>query len=189
MAEKDKKVRSAKKAPSTGGARGQRKPKVDSPVLAELLELLPQLDEEGLAFLLEQAHVHRYNMEVQRLNEATERAQERAKAGSGQGRSSAPRAQSAGEEAMSIKRSADGMTYHVVAGGKWKMFSADEMAALVRITRSGDERPEVSRRIYAWLDRERRDALDDLGIGKPPSPRLAELVRVLSESFAPPSAR
>ena len=35
---------------------------------AELAALLPQLDEEGLAFLLEQAKVHLHNMEVDRLN-------------------------------------------------------------------------------------------------------------------------
>ncbi|HUW40756.1 MAG TPA: hypothetical protein VMV90_07070 [Rectinemataceae bacterium] len=147
------------------------KAKPPSPALEELLDLLPQLDEEGLGFLLEQAHIHRYNMEVERLNEESEALA--AKGGPAPAKSSL----------MRLERSADGSTYHVVFEDKWKMFSAEEIAALVRITRSGEEGGEIARRVYAWLDRERRDALDDLGIGKPPSTVLAELVRLLLASF------
>ncbi|MGO8693530.1 MAG: hypothetical protein ACLQMF_07625 [Rectinemataceae bacterium] len=147
------------------GARGAGR------ILKELLDILPRLDEEGLAFLLEQARVHLYNMEAERLDREAESASA--------GAASAPEKRSG----MRLERSADGRTYHVVAGGKWKMFSAEEIAALVRITRSGEEGGEVARRVYAWLDRERGDALDDLGIGKPPSPALAELVRMLLASF------
>ncbi|HSV55843.1 MAG TPA: hypothetical protein VLH39_01880, partial [Magnetospirillaceae bacterium] len=56
----------AKRAARTGGDR-----RLD--LLDELTILLGELDEEGLDFLLEQAHVHRYNMEVERLTEAEER--------------------------------------------------------------------------------------------------------------------
>jgi len=167
-----KKVGAADRPPRSRPSRSSGK-KAARPVLEELLELLPQLDDEGLAFLLEQAHVHRYNMEVERLNETADRA------------ASAKEPPSPGKStAMRLERSTDGLTYHVVAGGQWKMFSSDEMAALVRITRSGDAREEIARRIYAWLDRERPDALDDLGIGKPPSLALAELLRLLLTSFA-----
>ncbi|MDA8425221.1 MAG: hypothetical protein M0Z80_03710 [Treponema sp.] len=150
------------------------KAKPPSPALEELLDLLPQLDEEGLRFLLEQAHIHRYNMEVERLNEESEALV--AKGGPAPTKSSG----------MRLERSADGRTYHVVSEDKWKMFSAEEIASLVRITRSGEELGEIARRVYAWLDRERRDALDDLGIGKPPSAALAELVRLLLASFSGP---
>jgi hypothetical protein len=152
-------------APKPGSKAGRR-----SSVLEELLDLLPQLDEEGLEFLLEQAQVHRYNMEVEALDREA-------------GSDSAKAATAEKRPPMHLERSADGRTYHIVSDGKWKMFSAEEIAALVRITRSGDDGGEIARRIYAWLDRERGDALDDLGIGKPPSLALAELVRLLRASF------
>ena len=34
----------------------------------ELRSLIPKLDEEGLTFLIEQAHIHLYNLQVDSLN-------------------------------------------------------------------------------------------------------------------------
>ena len=157
-----------------------RKPK-KNPVLDELLALLPELDEEGLAFLLEQAKVHRYNMEVEKLNAISDRV---AAAGP-RPTPSGPRSTSS---VLRIERSEDGATYHLVAGSDWKMFTAEEMASLVRIARSGEGEEEISRRLRAWLARERRDVFLDLGLDGPSIGMAKEIARLLAETFPPRSA-
>jgi hypothetical protein len=147
-----------------------------SPALAELIALLPELDDEGIAFLLEQAKVHHYNMEVERLNAISERA---AASGSAKAPKAAPLA------ALRIERSADGSTYHLVAGGDWKMFTAEEMAALVRITRSGEAAEEVARRLRAWLARERKDVYLDLGLDGPSIGMARDIAEVIAKAFPP----
>lgn len=153
-------------------------------LLKELKSLLEELDEEGLDFLLEQAHVHRYNMEVERLNEAEERREAgRAEAGAAGGRAASR------TPPLRIERSRDGETYHVVSGGRYKMFSAEEMLALVRIAHANPEDAVAGRGLYRWMSRERTDALADLGFAGPSDSGLAGLAALLRKSFAAPPKR
>lgn len=150
-------------------------------LLKELKALLDELDEEGLGFLLEQAEVHRYNMEVERLNEARERRRA--------GRPSASSAAATRPSSLRIERSEDGQTYHVVSDEHYKMFTAEEMLALVRIAHANDDPMEGARGLYRWLARERSDALADLGLKGASAPGLADLAELLKGSFAPPTKR
>jgi hypothetical protein len=149
-------------------------------VLEELLALLPELDDEGIAFLLEQARVHRYNMEADRLNAIAERA-------AAADVSPPSRGAATGASALRIERSADGSTYHLVAGGDWKMFTAEEMAAMVRITRSGEGGEETAGRLRAWLARERRDVFLDLGLDGPSIGMARDLAALILKTFPPRS--
>jgi len=190
MATTGKKAVPKKAAPKASRAAGGKAP-ARSAAREELEALLPELDEEGIAFLLEQARTHRYNMEVERLNEVASRTIGRG--GAGPVAEGAPAGggllRPGAEPGLRIERSADGSTYHIVAGGAWKMFSAEEMAALVRMTREPDPEAEVGRRLYAWMERERMDALSDLGVAKASSPIMAELVRVLRKTFPAAGAK
>lgn len=150
----------------------------------ELTSLLDELDEEGLDFLLEQARVHRYNMEVERLNAVADRAEQAAAAAAGR-RGAAKKA----EPDLAIARAKDGSTYNLVAGGRYKTFAPDEMLALVRIAHLNDDDDEAIRALIAWLKRERGDVLNDLEIGRPSDPLIHALLRVLRSSFAPPKPR
>jgi hypothetical protein len=147
-----------------------------NPALDELIALLPELDDEGIVFLLEQAKVHHYNMEVEKLNAISDRA-----AASG----GAKATKAASQSALRIERSADGSTYHLVAGGDWKMFTAEEMAALVRITRSGEGAEEVARRLRAWLARERKDVFLDLRLDGPSIGMAKDIVALVAKTFPP----
>lgn len=172
-------------APASGTKHDKTKPgKERRPaLLQELKKLIEELDEEGLDFLLEQAHVHRYNMEVERLNEAEERKAAREGGGASSG-GSAPRA-----PALRIERSKDGNTYHVVSAGRYKMFSADEMLALVRIAHGNPNTEEAARGLHRWMSRERIDALADLGISGPSDPSLQTLSRLIVKTFAKPQPK
>lgn len=180
-----------RRAGASAAARASGK-KRKAALLKELKSVLEELDEEGLDFLLEQAHVHRYNMEVERLNEAEERREAgRAEAVSiragkrpAAGGRTGPR-----PPALRIERSQDGQTYHVVSAGRYKMFSADEMLALVRIAHANPDAAEAGRGLHRWMSRERTDALADLGFAGPSDPGLAALAALLRKSFAAPPKR
>jgi len=175
--------RAGSKAPGSGKDRR-------AALLKELRSVLAELDEEGLDFLLEQANVHRYNMEVERLNQAEERREtsrsEARAAGSRQGRGKAPATRT---PPLRIERSQDGETYHVVSAGRYKMFSDQEMLALVRIAHANPDPAEAGRGLYRWMTRERTDALADLGFAGPSDPGLAALAALLRKSFAAPPKR
>lgn len=160
-------------------------------LLKELKSVLEELDEEGLDFLLEQAHVHRYNMEVDRLNEAEERREaSRAEAPARGGkRAAAGTTASARVPSLRIERSKDGNTYHVVSGGRYKMFDAEEMLSLVRIAHANPDPAEAGRGLYRWMSRERTDALADLGFAGPSDPGLGALAALIRSSFAAPPKR
>ncbi len=172
-----KKAPAAKKAARKASGDGRDE------LAAELSSLIPELDSEGLAFLIEQARVHLYNMRVVDLEaaaEEAERASTRArKAGSAKDAAKA----SAAPEALSIKAASDGSAYDLVYNGKWKMFTGDEMLAMVRIASSKDPADQVSGRLYRWLLAERSDAINDLGLSGLADPLLKKLVVLLRKTF------
>jgi hypothetical protein len=153
-----------------------------TPALDELMALLPELDKAGIDFLLDQAKVHRHNMEVDKLNAISDKV-------AAAGPRPTPSGSRGTSSALRIERSEDGATYHLVAGADWKMFTAEEMASMVRIARSGDGDEEVARRLRGWLARERKDVFLDLGLDGPSIGMALDIVRLLSETFPPRVAK
>ncbi len=141
-------------------------------IIEELLTILPELDEAGLIYLLDQAKLRRYALRAER------RGLEAAREVRGSLRLAAT-----ADGALRIDRSADGSTYHIVAGSTWKMFTAEETAALVRISRLALSEAEAGRALYEWLGGERRDVLVDLAIEGAESARLCEIIGLLRKTF------
>lgn len=143
----------------------------------ELISLIPEIDEEGLAFLLEQATVHLHNMRITNLEEQLANAAD-----------SSPKKKGSIKKTVGadfrIDRSPSGASYHIISGGSWKMFTDEEMISMVNIAQSKDTLLEVSYRLWVWLDRERPDALVDLNIEDHHDPRCKELVKLLRKKFA-----
>jgi hypothetical protein len=149
----------------------------------ELSSLLPDLDEEGLAFLIEQARVHLYNMKLAELEDAAE-SLERSAAQAGA--AAKPGAKPAGARQalnLEIKAASDGSSYHIVHEGKWKLFSSDEMMALVRIAGAQAPEPEIAARLHRWLKAERSDFFHDLPVRGPSDPLLMALASLLKNTF------
>lgn len=159
----------------------------------ELVSLIPSLDEAGLAFLVEQACVHIHNMEIER-QEAEEAMAAKAEkpAGKKTGKKAetlAGKKSSGGQVKESpanfrIERSSSGSSYHLISGGKWKMFNEDEMMAIVKIAGAADPVNEVAYRLHAWFTGERPDTFADLEIGDRHDPKMRELVLFLRSKFA-----
>jgi hypothetical protein len=124
----------------------------------ELKALVPKLDEEGLAFLIEQAQVHLYNMQVEELNKTLDKNARR----EGTRKSGA---KAAGENGFSeIKSSDSGSSYYVVYKTEWIMFTREEMALLTKIVKGEGTDLEIRERVFNWLRRERSDVLRSAGI-------------------------
>jgi hypothetical protein len=160
----------------SGARKTQSRPSIPKESAKRLIDeidsLLPELDEEGLVLLLEQARTRRLALEEARTI----------------CRSSIASAQDA-ETELKIGRCDDGSTYYVVAGATWKLFSADEIAALVRIARNEEAADKASQGLFSWLHQERRDVLADLRILDSASGRLPELLELLRSNFPVRSPR
>lgn len=151
----------------------------------ELTALLPRLDEEGLDFLISQAHVLIHNMEVDRINAEIEKNEKELEKSSKARTSSAGKSRGkSGAGSFSIKHSAGAGCYHVGFHGDWKLFTEDEMLSIVRIAKSRQPAADVERQCFAWLKKERSDALVEFGISTPDSENLKEFIKFLKKTFA-----
>ena len=150
----------------------------------ELRSLIPQLDAEGLAFLVEQARVHLYNMQVEELNKAAADADASdaaaAKtAGVKRGRGTAK----AASENFRIDGTESGSSYYLHYRNNELMFSRDEMIHLVKMANAEGTDLEIRERLYNWFDRERRDAFAVIPMADKFDAHLKALVVYLRKNF------
>jgi hypothetical protein len=184
MAKVVKKTASKKKAAATRPKKKSTKAKggknIEKEKLAkELITLIPKLDEEGLAFLVKQAQVHLYNMQVDALNKTMIKDEERAKKSvSGKtGKSSSV------EDFWDIKISETGSSYYIVYHNEWIAFSKEEITAIVKIALGEGTELEIKERLFNWLSRERNDLLYTASIAKKFDIKLESLIKLLRENF------
>ena len=129
----------------------------------ELRSLIPQLDSEGLAFLVEQARIHLYNMQVEQLNRTEGASDARSKPPAG--KKAGPGGSGAAKEnSFRIDGTESGSSYYIHYRNDEVMFSRLEMIRLVKIANSPGTDLEIRERLYSWFDRERRDAFAVLPI-------------------------
>jgi len=153
----------------------------------ELISFIPSLDEEGLSFLVSQAYIHLHNMEIDRQEAEDEAAVNDKPGKSGKPVAGKKKAGAAGDDSgpanFRIERSSSGSSYHIISGGKWKMYNEGEMMRIVTIVSSADPLVEVTERLHNWLMDERPDTFADLEIGDHNDPKMQELVLFLRKKF------
>ncbi|MDR1430467.1 MAG: hypothetical protein LBI85_09290 [Spirochaetaceae bacterium] len=142
----------------------------------ELTRLIPRLDEEGLSFLIEQAQVHLYNMQVDELNQTMLRNVERSASKSPKPKKTAP-------ADMGIQVSADKHSYYIVYQGKWVMFTDEEIIQLAKIASAPVDDYEKSGALYRWFERERRDVFGTIPIEGKTDPLLTRMADVIRKNF------
>ena len=151
----------------------------------ELRGLIPKLDSEGLAFLVEQARIHLYNMQVEKLNDAAQAADAasaRAKAAAGAaGRSRGT--QKPKGKGFRIAGSESGSSYYLYYGNNEMMFSRDEMTRLVKIANGAGTDLEIRERFYNWFEKERRDAFSVIPMANKFDEHLKALVTLIKKNF------
>ena len=152
-------------------------------LVKELKGLIPKLDSEGIAFLIEQARVHIYNMQVDELNKAAVAANAAsAKAASiSRGKSSQTAKKTSGS--ISIKGTESGSSYYLHYKNNDVMFSKDEMIRLVKIANGDGTDLEIRERLYNWFERERTDVFAVVPMQSKFDDSLKTLVSVLKKTF------
>jgi hypothetical protein len=138
----------------------------------ELRGLIPRLDAEGLSFLIEQAQVHLYNMQVEELN----RTLSRAKPGS-------PKRSAASADTFRIEGTESGSSYYLIYNNEWIMFSREEMIRLVGIVSAEGTDLEIRDRLFTWFEKERRDVLSSIAMADKFDQRLKKLAALIKKTF------
>ena len=148
----------------------------------ELRSLIPRLDAEGLRFLIEQAQVHLYNMQVDELNQTMERqAAVKAKSTKASGRKAAP--EKAKKDDLRIEGTESGSSFYIVYRGQYVMFSRDEIVRMVKIASAPVTELEQRKHLFDWFERERRDIFAEIPIADKFDERLKKITALLKKNF------
>jgi hypothetical protein len=165
----------------------KRKKKINSKAHAqreilerELKNLIPEIDEEGLAFLLKQAQVSIHNLNVDRVNKELEQARQSGKQVIVKnGKAEAVK----GQSGVWIEDAPGSTSFIVVLGSIRKIFSREELRKLVAIAHSGSDDGARSEQLYTWFKKHRGDVLFDVKIGAQRHPLLFNLARYLRTHY------
>jgi len=147
----------------------------------ELRGLIPQLDSEGLSFLVEQAKVHIYNMHVDELNEAAIAEASKAEKTGKRGVSGGT-AKTVKEAGFTIKGTDSGSSFYLHYRNDDIMFSGNEMIRLAKIVNGPGTDLEIRERLYNWLDRERKDIFALANMKDKFDDRLKNLAAVIKKN-------
>ncbi|MDR2258866.1 MAG: hypothetical protein LBE14_06930 [Treponema sp.] len=148
------------------------KPDLRKNLAGELRSLIPRLDAAGLQFLIEQAQVHLYNMQVDELNKTFVRAKP-AGAAKPPGR----------PEEIRIEGSGSGSSFYMFYHGQSVMFSRDEIIRLVSIVNGPGTALEITERLFNWFDRERADVFALIPMADKFDGRLKKITQVVKKNF------
>ena len=147
----------------------------------ELRDLIPQLDSEGLAFLVEQARVHLYNLQVEELNKAAAAANTASAKAAGLMRGQKTAKQ--GKESFKILGSESGSSYYLHYRNDNVMFNRGEMTHIVKIVNGPGTEIEIRERLYKWFERERKDIFALVPMPDKFDERLKAIVALIKKSF------
>ena len=142
----------------------------------ELIKLIKTIDREGLLFLIQQANVLKYNMEVDKINkEKSKIIYQGLIVPKKDSKKSGTRVQIIPCEKKNF--------YIIEIDAIRKFFSIEDFKGIVKVAQSTGEKIEKAGRLYNWLDRERRDILIDCKIGNKKDPRLQEIIKVIKSKY------
>ena len=132
-----------------------------------LFDSIAQMDEEGLVFLLRQAHILSSNANTERINREIE-AFER-------DRGPVPEPEKDVGGTAAIEMSPDGKSYFLTIGTARKALTREEVGSIVRVCLGAVDRDVGMRNLFRAMGRDRGDILVDAKISGPTNPHLGAL--------------
>ncbi len=144
-------------------------------LIAELYELIDNLDENMLAILKQQAEIITYS---QRRTDAIRKVSEYQTAVA-QGQ--LPE-EGYDPDAAWVEQTEAGF-FMICVGRDRIFFNRDELRELARICWKSEDAPKGASRMFRWLERERRDFLNDTGIARPNSAALRNLYKFIISHY------
>ena len=168
----------SKQKPISGKTKTAKKKENPAEALAsELKKLIPRLDAEGLQFLIEQAQIHLYNMQVDELNQTMEKSRSAKAAAAGKKKTKIS------DEPLRIEGSS-GSSFYLYCNGESVMFTRNEILHLVNIVNAPAAKPEIQEHLLNWFKAERRDIFSVLPIADKFDKRLTEMAALLKKNFS-----
>ncbi len=143
-------------------------------LLEELSSLLPQIDENGLSFLIQQATTLIYNQNVNELNKSRDVAEK-----------SAREAEATTTEKTHVffEAGKNQKTFFLDVNGKRAILDQAELMHLVKIAQTASGSKVGQDRIFHWFETYRDDILFDCGI-QTKGPKLSAIYDHLIADFA-----
>jgi hypothetical protein len=132
-----------------------------------LFDSIAQMDEEGLIFLLRQAHILSSNANTERINREIE-AFERE-------RGPVPEPEKDVGGTAAIELAPDGKSYFLTIGTARKALTREELGGIVRVCLGAVDRDVGMRNLFRAMGRDRGDILVDAKISGPTNPHLGAL--------------
>ena len=132
-----------------------------------LFDSIAQMDEEGLVFLLRQAHILSSNANTERINREIE-AFER-------DRGPVPEPEKDVGGTAAIELAPDGKSYFLTIGTARKALTREELGGIVRVCLGAVDRDVGMRNLFRAMGRDRGDILVDAKISGPTNPHLGAL--------------
>ncbi|MBN1647750.1 MAG: hypothetical protein JW874_06945 [Spirochaetales bacterium] len=163
-----------KKAPVKKTASGTRKtaankavPQKQSPrdrLAAELVKMIPELDTEGLLYLVKQAGVLLHNQRIDQINAEIDEMNKTKREKHKMAGTTARVGQNVQEITVEIQQSPDRKTYYLIVDEVKHFLTDSEMAKVVRLCVKPDTKSDALRFLFQYLDTERKEILMDHGI-------------------------
>ncbi|MCP4130604.1 MAG: hypothetical protein GY754_06445 [bacterium] len=165
---------SAKKKTAAKKTAAKANPQV-AELQKQLKTIIKDLNEEGLLYLIRQAQVLQYNMQVSKLNNEKQK-----KGLSGPLGSQLPQAD---KSKMEVKEADDGSSFILVIGRARNFFSLEEMRKLVKLCHAAQDDKDASNRLFTWFDKNRPDVLRDTDIDSPNDQALATMYKGIVKRY------
>ena len=170
-------------------AASKKKPSRREQLQEEMNKLLPQIDAEGLSFLIQQATTLIYNQKVEELNRSREVASRSTEPdGEQDGASEAARDskhEKGNERPVEVffEAGKNRSTYFMDVKGKRAILDQGELMRIVKIAQSAENTRTAQERVYRWLKNNRDDVLFDCGI-HPKDQKIAAICERLQNDFS-----
>lgn len=149
------------------------------PQINELVKLVETLEKSEVEQLINQAKILIHNKAV--IKSYNENKEKRAKAAKTKAGISTAKKSSKVE--IEIREGKNNSFFTIRINGKGKTYTLEEMKKLVKFSHSSTL-AESSKKIYSWMGRERPDAIDDYIIEGPSDKKLAELAKILKNTYS-----
>ena len=154
---------------------GKRAPSQADKLRKELQNLIKDIPEERLLFLIKQANTIIYNMKVEELNRASEKLR-----GS---RTMAGQISSTESSTVSIEKGAMGKNLFLEINGTRKILDESELVKLIKIAQSASSQKDGTERLFRWLKRERDDIILDAELSQNHA-AMKSLLKYLKTTFS-----
>lgn len=142
----------------------------------ELKQLIKDVDEEGLKFLVKQAKTLIHNQTVKAAA---------VKAAKTAGPKAEPKASFKMPEVLDLEGEINGTTFFLVTAKSRSILSRTEVSALVKAAYSSTQVPECLNALFNYLSRERQDILSNAGATAKAHSFFESLYKIIRSKFKP----